>query len=189
MLHERWYPTHLFIPERGDLKVSRDDTRTLHAFGVRRHEPGFIKALSTLHAKNLDAPLSALLEVPPRVPEKVEQVISVLRRALSVIAPLKHLGERGQGIPPMNAPFTVLEAHGAYANGAVSMTSVDDWQLDLREPIRLRVMIEASDEYGRDTEWDVKVLAPIAAPLEPLLDAFEEQEIYVRVEKVAALAD
>lgn len=190
MLHERWYPTNLSLPGRGDLQVSRYDTRALRALGVRRFETGFIKALATLHAQHLDGPLSVLLELPPAtLPEKVEQIIAVLRRALSFSAPLQHLGERGNGLEPKGAAFSLLESHGAYANGAGGMTSVDEWQLDLREPIRLRVMISASDEYGRETDWDVKVIAPLAAPLEPLLDAFKEQEISFRVEKVAALAD
>jgi hypothetical protein len=190
MLHERWYPSNLSLPDGGDLQVSRYDTRSLRAIGVRRFETGFIQALATLHAQHLDGPLSVLLDLPPAgLPERVEQIIAVLRRALSFSAPLKHLGERGNGLAPKGAAFSLLESRGVYANGAGGMTSVDEWQLDLREPIRLRVMIEASDEYGRDTEWDVKVIAPIAAPLEPLLDAFKEQEISFRVEKVAALAD
>ena len=189
MLHDRWYPTHLALPGRGDLQVSRTDTRALHALGVRRFEPDFLKKLAALHATQLDAPLSELLTIPPSVPERVEQVIAVLRRALSVTAPLRHLGERGAGLEPNGAPFTLLEHHGAYANGAGTMTSVSEWQLDLREPIRIRVIVDSADEYGTATSWGMNVIAPLAAPLEPLLDAFKEQELAFRVQRVAALAD
>lgn len=188
-LYERWNRTHLFIPGRGDLQVPRNQTRALSALGVRRSEDGFIKALAALHASNLDGPFADLLELPPRLPEEVEQVIAVLRKSLSITAPLRHLGKQDDPLPvPEGAALTLVESHGAYANGAGTMTSVDEWQLEVLAPVRLRIIVQASDEYGTATHWSIKLTAATGTPIDPLLDAFKEQDLnWVRVERVRGL--
>lgn len=187
-LYNRWYRAQLSLPHQGDLEVPRDEMK-LTGLAVRRSEPGFTRSLAELHAQHLDGPfpLELAREIDPHPPREVRQVIEVLRKALGIEVRLRHYGDRAENFRiPEHEPFTLVERHGAFANGAGTMTSYSVWQLDLRQPVRLQIVVEEEFEYG-PSSWSTTLRALEGTALEPLVDAFEERELSLRTQFVKAL--
>lgn len=187
-LYERWYRTQLSVRGR-DLVVPRDDEQLLNAIGVRRFETHFLDRVAELHSRHLRGAfeLEQVLALEPQLPREVQRVVDLLRKSFSITAPLRHCGELGKNVRPAGAaPLTVLESLGIHANGAGGMTWSSMWRLELREPLRLVVVIDTADEEGMSLGWNTRLEVPLGTSIEPLLDAFREQNIHFSFERVAA---
>lgn len=179
-----WYGWQLVQADHVIVKSDREtlSRELLHALGVRRHEPDFLEQLVALHRVQLRARQfdpHAFLALEPRL-VRIDPILTVLREALSLNAPLHHLGKlRHELARPAGANFTVATHSGSYPNGAGTVTHSETWRLDLYAPTRLRLELQVSDEEGTEPSWSRTLEARAGQDLQPLIDAFLERGLHV----------
>ncbi|MBL8914689.1 MAG: hypothetical protein JNM17_28550 [Archangium sp.] len=167
----------LSIPGRGDFCLDPDD-RTLRALQQRMSEHGFREQAVRIHAGMLATfELEKILSIPARL-DSIDHIVELIREAMDLTDPLRHVGEVECALArPPGATFTVATLHGAYANGAGTMTDYDQWVLDLYEPSRVSVSIERTSEYINES-WTLKVRHDPGTVIAPLMDAFHQHGLH-----------